>query len=237
MTGVQTCALPIFDSSYLPLAMGFVDETDTHVTPQSIEYVLSGRDTIGRLVDNAVVDANNAIINTKQVTLETILKVLLKNTGMPQQYVLSGSVPNSPMLFQTNPGETKISALQRYLEFSNCLIWSDAFGRAVMGKPNFSQASSGTLAISSTETSRNNLLEARVRRNLNLSIRQIVTQLQTMGQVDPGAFTVKNQDPDMKAVTQNYVGRSVYRVFSYGQGTDAVNQIYQVGNGQGAPKV
>lgn len=213
---------------------GFIDETDTHIVPGRVEYLLTGRDTLGQLVDNAAVDANNGIINIKQATLGTILTVLIKNTRIPQGFKQQ-QVPSGTFLFQTRAGETKINALQRYLEYSNTLIWSQPNGQLVVGKPNFAQSVSGVLTMSSTGSSMNNVVEARVRRNTNQAIRQIVTQLQTLDQVDAGQFTILNQDADVQAVSGAGGGRSVYNVFSYGQGTDAVNQIVQVGNQSGNP--
>lgn len=218
-----------------PLGTGILDETDTHVIPENVDYVLTGRDTLSQLVDNSAIDASNKIINTSSATLDTILGSLLKNTRIPQGYVLQ-QVPNAKLLFQTTPGETKINALQRFLEFTNCLVWTNGFGQIIIGKPNFTQEKSGQLVLSSTNPVGNNCVEGRSRRGVNKAIRQIVTQLQTFEQVDAGSFTIKNNDPDMVAVAASGGGRSVYRTFSYGQGNDAVNQYKTIGNQSGNPK-
>lgn len=219
-----------------PLATGFIDETDTHITPSNIEYVLTGRDTLGQLIDNASVDANNKIVNTENVELKTFMQTLLSNTRVPQGFVPQ-QLPNGKLLINTNIGETKINALQRYLEFMNCLVWTNAQGQVVIGKPNFSQPVSGLLTMEFSDVRKNNLLEARVRRNTNQAIRIIATQLQTLAQVDAGQFTTVNNDQDMQRVGPYKVGRSVSNVFSYGQGSDVANQISQVGNQSAAPQV
>ena len=232
---VQILATTPGTNDRVVLASGFVDETDTHVTPSSVEYVVSGRDTIGQLVDNAVVDAQSKIINFKSLNIQSIVTTVIANTRMPQEVIVS-QIPNVKLIFNTNAGETKINALQRNLELVNCLLWSSPDGRVIVGKPNFSQAASGALVMRSDDPSKNNLLEARVRRNVNTAIRQIVTQLQTLEQVDAGAFTIKNSDPDVTALASAHVGRSVYQTFSYGQGTDAYNNIVAIGAGDGSPK-
>jgi hypothetical protein len=84
--------------------------------------------------------------------------------------------------------------------------------------------------------SANNVIDARVRRNVNGAIRKIVTQLQTMDKVPPSSFTLNNMDPDVRALSSAKVGRSVYELFSYGSGAEAYNQIFQIGNSDGAPK-
>lgn len=218
------------------LAMGFVDETDTHIMGSQSDYVITGRDTIGQLVDNTAVDASNKIQNTENLTLGGILSLLIRNTRIPAAFDTQ-QIPNGQLLFQTNPGETKIAALQRYLDFTNCLVWSQPNGQLVLGKPDFTQNPYPTsLCLSSTNPSGNNVIEGRVRRNVNQAIRQIVYQLQTLGQVNPAAYTKSNNDSDMLNVAYALVGKSVYSTFSYGQGNDVVNQLTQVGNQSGSPQ-
>lgn len=215
-----------------PVGTGIIDETDTHVMPNRVEYVLTGRDTLGQLVDNSAIDAQNRIINTENVTLKVLLGELIKNTRIPPQFVTQ-QTPNAKVLLHTNGGETKINTLQRYLEFTNCLVWTLPDGRVVIGKPNFSQNRSGNLIMNSSDSSQNNVVEARSRRNLNQAIRQIVTQLQTLTQADAGIYTKINDDRDIKPLLKARVGRSVWKAFSYGQGEDAVNTVVQVGNQSG----
>lgn len=216
------------------ISTGIIDQTDTHIIPNSVDYVLTGRDMMGQLVDNAAVDANNRIVYTKQIRIDDILKYLVKNTRVPQG-ILTQQIPNGQFLFQTNPGETRINALQRYLEFANCLIWCAPNGQLILGKPNFTNSISGKLIMSSTDPVNNNCVEARVQRNTNTAIRQIVTQVQSASQVGAAPFTVNNSDADMSQVVDALAGRSVFRLFNYGDGNESVNQIVGVGNGNGSP--
>jgi prophage tail gpP-like protein len=223
----------------LPVATGIIDETDTHVRPNAVEYVLTGRDLLSQFVDNAAVDAQNAINNVATINLENLLQILLRNTRLPQGYIKS-QLPNGSVLFNTNPGETKINTIDRYLEFTNCLIWCAPNGQVIIGKPNFTQKVSGSLILNSSDETQNNVVEARVQRNLNTAIRQIVTQLSTNGQVAAGKYTVLNaafsENADTQARATSLVGRSVYRTYSYGSGTDVINQITQVGNSNADPQ-
>ena len=216
------------------IGTGFVDETDTHVLPNTIEYVITGRDTLGQLIDNDSVDAQNKVIVLERASLSSIMGALLANTRMPPKFVPQ-SLPNGTFLFQTNPGETKIASLQRYLELSNCLIWSLPDGRAIIGKPDFTQPSQGDLILN-RGSKLNNVLEARVRRNVNTAIRQIVYQLQTLDLVDPTPYSKNNNDPDIKPLISAKVGRSVFRHFSYGSGMDTVNTIVGPGNQSSTPR-
>lgn len=222
------------DGSKQPIGTGIIDETDTHITPTSVEYLLTGRDMLGQMVDNTAIDASNKIIVIENATVQTILTSLIANTRIPPRFYLQ-QTPNGKFLFQTNPGETKINALQRYMEFTNCVVWTNPQGQIVLGKPDFTQNSSGTLKIYSSDPSNNNCLEGRVRRNTNHAIRQIVTQLQALNLVNPTPYTMKNNDPDMVKVAGALGGRSVYQTFTYGEGNDAVNQLKFVGTQGGSP--
>lgn len=226
------------DGSKIPIGLGIIDETDTHIVPTNLDYVLTGRDMLSQLVDNSSVDAQNTMVFLKRLTLKTIVQSLIANTRMPQAVNLQ-SVPNGEFNFSTNPGETKINALQRFLEVSNCLVWTNGFGQIIVGKPNFSQPAKGKLTISSTNPAGNNCVEARIQRGVNKAIRQIVTQAQNLTKADAGEFTVQNNDTDMKAVASAGGGRSIYAPpFTFG-GTgaaDTINNLAGVGNQAGNPK-
>lgn len=221
----------------IPIGTGIIDETDTHGTASSIEYVLSGRDLIGQLVDNAAVDASNRILNTKDLTLVQIAYMLRQGTRLPEAIKFQG-VPNAKILTQTNPGETKINTLQRYLELVNCLVWSSRDGSMVIGKANFTGTNNaGNLIASSSSPSLNNVMDFRVKRNVNQAIRRIITQLQTLGQVHAAPNTLINGDDEVLDVlaVDSRVGRSVYETFTYGEGSEAANQIQLVGNQNASP--
>lgn len=222
------------------LATGIVDETDAHGTAHSIEFSVTGRDLIGQLVDNSAVDKDNRIVNTERISMDTIIKLILANTRCAQGFKVQQPLSNQLFNFQTNAGETKLNTLQRYLDYVNCILWSLPDGQIIIGKPNFYQASLGYLRISATRPTegdfRNNIIEYRVRRNLNQAIRQIVYQLSTMNQVDAAAFTIENAIPEMREVLPAFVGRSVYMNFTYAQGNDGINQVDKIGNQSASPK-
>lgn len=230
----------------IPIATGIIDETDTHVTPTSVEYVLTGRDMLGQLIDNAVVDKNNRVVQTKNLSLPSIVQLLINNTRIPQVPV-NQNMPGGPLQFSTNPGETKMNTLQRYLEFTNCLVWTAPNGQIVVGKPNSMKGQAdgiltcgtsgapppGTPIVLGPAPQSTNVLDVRVRRSVNNAIRQIVVQLQDLNNVDAGAYTVLNSDDDIRKCAAAGVGRSVYEVFSYGEGANLVNTLVHVGNSDG----
>ena len=215
------------------IATGILDETDTHITPNRVDYVLTGRDLLGQLVDNTAVDKDNNTVHMAKVSLTTLFEYLIQNTRIPQEY-FDNQIPTGDILFQTQPGETKINCLQRYMEIANCLAWCDPDGRVNLGKPDFFQPRSGNLILKRSDPSKNNCIEARSKRNLNTAIRQIAYVLQTTESVPP-TNTKNNHDKDMVRVANAGVGRSVFRTFSYGSGAEVFNKITQVGNSNAAP--
>lgn len=220
----------------VPLATGYIDETDVHVSQAVNEFVLTGRDTLGQLVDNAAVDQNNQIVHIAAISLFGIAQQVAQNTRIPQTLINQGC-PSGKLLFQTNPGETKVSALQRYLEFTNCLVWTQPNGQMVVGKPNMAQARSGSLILLYSDPSKNNVLEARVRRNVNTAIAEIAIQQQALGVTDPTPVTIENADPDVQRASAIGAGKSIYRLFTLGNGMDAVNSLSAVGSGGGPQQI
>jgi prophage tail gpP-like protein len=210
----------------IPIGTGFIDETDCHITPNRVEYVITGRDTLGQLIDNAAVDKNNKIIAIADLPLSQIFTTLIANTRIPQQPIFQ-QADSGTMLFQTNVGETKMNALQRYMEYTNTLLWTLPNGQAVIGKPNFVQASSGIITV---DQNASNVLDCRVKRNINNAIRMIVNQMQNGDLIDPSSYTVMNSDADVQKGIPSGVGRSVYRVFSFSEGFNSVNFFTQVAN-------
>ena len=213
------------------VGVGFIDETDTHITPQSVEYVLTGRDTIGQLVDNDTVDANNKIILFERANIDVLVTSLLANTRMIQTYRSKQIDKGVSFAVSTNLGETKINTLQRYLEFVNGLIWASNTGEAIVDKPNFSQNPAGVFTLKYSDPSSNNVLECRVRRNINQAVRQIVMQLDGTEAASNTYETLNNMDKSLRPYRKSNVGRSISRLFSYAHGAEIINQQQGVGHG------
>ena len=220
------------------VATGFVDETDTHGTASVLEYVITGRDTVGQLVDNCVVDVNNKITFFNEANLDSVINFLTSNTRISQNYFTSQLDKSLKFLFATSPGETKINTLQRYLEFNNGLIWADTDGTLIIDKPDFTQDISGSFIVLYSDSSLNNVMEFRVRRNINQAIRQIVVQQNgTEGAASVTAQdTLQNADPAFAPYAGKMIGRSVSKTFNYASGNDVVNQSRGVGKGSYSPE-
>lgn len=126
---------------------GIIDSTEVEVEATFGEKIsVSGRDLIGQLEDHSVVDIDSAPIYFQSTSVQQIVGKLSQNTRIPG--VRYQDVPSSQSIkFSAEPMETKLTALQRFLEPLNLLFWSDPLGRLVIGRPNMRQAPKGTFSL------------------------------------------------------------------------------------------
>jgi prophage tail gpP-like protein len=219
------------------LATGFVDETETHITGTALDYNISGRDTLSALCDNDSVDEHNKMIAAETITFPALAKQLLRNTRISGSVVVDQGMPTGKLTYQTNVGETKINALQRFLEYANCLVWTKPSGQIVIGKPNMAQAPSGNLYCTLRSPELNNFMDVKVKRNTNQAIRRIAVQMQNLEFSNPTTNTLSNQDEDVLSTAGAGVGRSVLHAYSLGTGMDALNILGFVKGGTGANRL
>ncbi len=127
------------------LSTGIVDSIPTGTTDQDGEIVeIFGRDLMGQLEDNDAVNLDSSPIYASSIPIEEVARRLFENTRINPEIINQG-VSSKAYLFATEPSETKLQALQRFLEPLNCLAWMNPSGRMIVGKPDMSQAISGKI--------------------------------------------------------------------------------------------
>lgn len=120
------------------LATGIVDEISVEVDGSDGEKIsIAGRDLAGQLEDQSCISIDSKPIFYKIGSLRSILTALTDNTRIKSYSVQDA--PTSNLHFATEPGETKMQALQRFAEFINCIFWMMPDGSLRFGKPNFTQ--------------------------------------------------------------------------------------------------
>lgn len=124
------------------IATGLIDSVSISTDPDSGELVkVNGRTIIAQLEDqSAVNDADDPIWGNK-LTLDGVVNALIGSTRI--NYYRLQQAPTGSFLLATEPGESKLSALIRYLEPLNCLTWMDADGTLVVGRPDMGADSKG----------------------------------------------------------------------------------------------
>lgn len=147
------------------IATGIVDAVEEALDADAGEKItIRGRDLIGQLEDQTAINDTDSPIWLNKVSIRTVAQQLVVNTRLNPQRIILDQAPTGTYLFQSEPGESKLSSILRFLEPLNCLIWADAAGRLTIGRPNFFQPRRGVFYASRSER-RANILSYRVVRN------------------------------------------------------------------------
>jgi prophage tail gpP-like protein len=150
----------------VPLGVGLVDQPEIEVDHQWGEkWTITGRDLMAQLEDQDAISFDSTPIWSDGVSLFNGVAKLCADTRINVgNIVLQGSTPTqSNILLATEPGESKLAALQRFLEPLNCVAWMSPAGKLIVGKPDMAQGPSGLL-ICSKELGLSNVLSMRVTR-------------------------------------------------------------------------
>lgn len=128
------------------LCTGIIDVVDLETTIDGGEIVtVHGRNLIGQLEDQSTVNSKDKPMWGNKVSLENAVGALLQHTRI--RGLMKQGSPSGAFLFATAPGETKLSALLRFLEPLNCLAFSDGAGNLVVGRPNMGRVPSGSIVM------------------------------------------------------------------------------------------
>ena len=123
----------------ISLCTGIVDTTEVETDGTSGErcYIV-GRDLMSQLEDNDAISIKSVPMWGNATTIDEVMHHMLKHTRIRSDFANRG-VTDKPLLFATEPGESKLTALQRFLEPINCLAWMSPDGRIIVGRPNMKQ--------------------------------------------------------------------------------------------------
>jgi prophage tail gpP-like protein len=106
---------------------------------------ISGRDLMGQLEDQDAISLDSKPIFANSTSVENGVKALLRDTRITK--IELRSAPSANYLLATEPGESKLAALQRFVEPLNCLAWMGPAGQIIIGKPNMSQKERGKIIL------------------------------------------------------------------------------------------
>jgi prophage tail gpP-like protein len=178
------------------LATCMVDSVELDVDAYNGELVtIHGRNLMGQLEDQALINTIDQPIFVKTGSVQSIIQTICGLDSNPRTTRIQGInlknvPPGSTYQFCAEPGESKLSAMLRFLEALNCLVWMDPFGNINVGKPNFNDYSGSLYAIK--ETKRSNVLSYRVVRN-STSIPTSVTAIYSGQEKIPGYVTTNQR--------------------------------------------
>jgi prophage tail gpP-like protein len=145
------------------LSTGLIDEVNIEVDAQFGEKVtISGRDLLCQLEDQEAINPDSTKVHFNKVPISAVCQKLIENTRIPG-FVVGNGVPQKPLAFVTEPGESKLSALQRHVESLNCLFYASPEGKLVVTKPDFAAEPKGRLVCAKERGSENNTFGMSVR--------------------------------------------------------------------------
>lgn len=149
----------------IPICTGIIDVTETETDAEFGEKsTLSGRDTMGQLEDQDAVSITSKPIYANSISIENGVRRICQDTKITQFRFSNIPTPSPPPLLASEPGESKLSVLQRFMEPYNILAWTGPNGELIVGKPNMAQPKKGNIILS-REDRASNVLSGRVRRN------------------------------------------------------------------------
>ena len=129
-----------------PIGTGIIDSVSVETEASQGETVhVMGRNLMGQLEDQSTVNDQDDPIWGNSLTVDQVVNALVISTRI--NYYRLQAVPDGSFLFATEPGESKLSALMRYLEPLNLLAWMDPDGTLVVGKPDMGADVSGSLIM------------------------------------------------------------------------------------------
>jgi prophage tail gpP-like protein len=137
----------VLEANGYSVSTGVIDSIEIGIDGDGGEMVtVTGRDLLCQLEDQDAISVQDKPIWANRAPLIQAVKTLVENTVI--QKVVLQDAPTGNYLFATEPGETKLSALQRFCEPLNCIFWLSGDGSLVVGKPNMRQAPAGEIIVS-----------------------------------------------------------------------------------------
>lgn len=127
------------------LATGIIDLVGIDQGEDGEMVDVTGRDLLSQYEDNDSITVDDTPIWRNAYTISQVINLLSKSTRVNK--FETQDAPSKPYLFATEPGESKLVSLQRFLEPLNCIAWMNPDGKMIVGRPNMSQSPKGTLFI------------------------------------------------------------------------------------------
>ncbi len=162
----------VLRSNGTPIFTGVIDqpEIETDAT-MGTKMTVTGRDLLGLWEDQDAVNLDASIIWSNRFTVSQVISALSKDTRIDPTKIILRNAPRSSYLFATQPGESKISAIQRFCESLDIYFWMNGDGRIIIGKPDMyatRQGRRGTLYLLKSNRSSNCLTMRSVRNNTQI---------------------------------------------------------------------
>lgn len=200
--------IAVLTANNVPLMTGFIDSTETETDPRYGEKsTVSGRDTMSQLEDQDAVSLTSKPIYANSISIEGGVNLICQDTKITQFEFRNVPTPKPPPLLASDPGESKLAVLQRFIEPYNVVAWTGPNGQLIIGKPNMSQRKSGDI-VCNKEDRFSNCLHARVVRSSTAIANMIAAIWQ-------GQEEIVSRVPPQQILNNNAAGPSRLRQQGY----------------------
>lgn len=145
------------------ISTGIIDQVEVEVDREFGEKItITGRNMLSQFEDQECVNPESQQIFGAKETVTGVFNKCIQNTRINNS-LLTQNAPVNAYLFATEPGESKLAAITRYLEPLNCIIWMAPNGQVKIGKPNMTGASQASVFVS-RKNGNSNCMDMRVTR-------------------------------------------------------------------------
>ena len=126
----------VLRANNIPIATGIVDQLDMDTEASGgTKLSITGRDLLGQWEDQDSVSADSKIIYGNKYTVSQIVRALAQNTRINPDRLVQRNGPKQPYLAASQPGESKLSTMQRFCEALDIYFWTLGDGTLVVGRP------------------------------------------------------------------------------------------------------
>lgn len=120
----------------IAVSTGIVDQLDMETDPSTgTRLSIQGRNLLGQWEDQDSVSIDSKILYGNKYTVTQIVTALSQDTRIDPARLQKRSAPSRGYLAATQPGESKLSSMQRYCEALDIYFWTDGDGSLIVGRP------------------------------------------------------------------------------------------------------
>lgn len=140
----------------IAIASGIIDQLDMETEAKTgTKLSIQGRNLLGQWEDQDSVSLDSKIIYGNLYTVDQIITALAQNTRINPSNIVKQFAPTMGYLAATQPGESKLSSMQRYCEALDIYFWMLGDGTIKIGRPNMYADASGSFFMQETERKSN----------------------------------------------------------------------------------
>lgn len=126
----------VLRANNIPICSGIVDQLDMETDHRNgTKMTVQGRNLLGQWEDQDSISLDSTIVYASNVTISQVVSKLADNTRIVSSQTEYRFATTRGWLFATQPGESKLSSMQRYCEALDMWFWTKGDGSLIVGRP------------------------------------------------------------------------------------------------------